>query len=54
MRNPIQNIYIKKVEKKKLFGYDKDELWKHRHQDLSACQSILDLRKGIASGAAGL
>jgi branched-chain amino acid transport system substrate-binding protein len=27
MRNPIQNIYIKKVEKKKLFGYDKDELW---------------------------
>jgi branched-chain amino acid transport system substrate-binding protein len=27
MRNPIQNIYIKKVEKKKLFGTDKDELW---------------------------
>ena len=27
IRNPIQNIYIKKVEKKKLFGYDKDELW---------------------------
>ena len=27
MRNPIQNIYIKKVEKKKMFGYDKDELW---------------------------
>jgi branched-chain amino acid transport system substrate-binding protein len=27
LRNPIQNIYIKKVEKKKLFGYDKDELW---------------------------
>jgi branched-chain amino acid transport system substrate-binding protein len=26
-RNPVQNIYIKKVEKKKLFGYDKDELW---------------------------
>jgi hypothetical protein len=23
MRNPIQNIYIKRVEKKKLFGYDK-------------------------------
>ena len=22
-----QNIYIKKVEKKKMFGYDKDELW---------------------------
>jgi len=27
MRNPIQNIYIKKVEKKKMFGNDKDELW---------------------------
>jgi branched-chain amino acid transport system substrate-binding protein len=27
LRNPIQTIYIKKVEKKKLFGYDKDELW---------------------------
>lgn len=27
MRNPVQNIYIKKVEKKKMFGYDKNELW---------------------------
>jgi branched-chain amino acid transport system substrate-binding protein len=27
MRNPIQDIYIKKVEKTKMFGYDKDELW---------------------------
>ena len=27
MRNPVQNIYIKKVEKKKKFGYDKEELW---------------------------
>jgi branched-chain amino acid transport system substrate-binding protein len=27
MRNPVQNIYIKKVEKKKMHGYDKDELW---------------------------
>ena len=27
MRNPVQNIYIRKVEKKKMFGYDKDELW---------------------------
>lgn len=27
MRNPIENVYIKKVEKKKLFGYEKDELW---------------------------
>ena len=27
MRNPVQNIYIKKVEKKIMFGYDKPELW---------------------------
>jgi branched-chain amino acid transport system substrate-binding protein len=26
-RNPVQDIYIKKVEKKKMFGYDKEELW---------------------------
>jgi len=26
-RNPVHNIYIKKVEKKKMFGYEKDELW---------------------------
>jgi len=26
-RNPVQNIYIKKVERKKMFGYDKEELW---------------------------
>ncbi len=26
-RNPVQSIYIKKVEKKKMFGYDKAELW---------------------------
>ncbi|MGA9198060.1 MAG: ABC transporter substrate-binding protein, partial [Pseudolabrys sp.] len=27
MRNPIENVYIKKVQKTKMFGYDKDELW---------------------------
>jgi branched-chain amino acid transport system substrate-binding protein len=27
MRNPVQNVYIKKVEKKKMFGYPKAELW---------------------------
>jgi branched-chain amino acid transport system substrate-binding protein len=26
-KSPIQNIYIKKVEKKKMFGYENDELW---------------------------
>ena len=26
-RTPVQNIYIKKVEKKKMFGYPKAELW---------------------------
>jgi branched-chain amino acid transport system substrate-binding protein len=27
MRNPVHNIYVKRVEKKKMFGYDKEELW---------------------------
>jgi branched-chain amino acid transport system substrate-binding protein len=27
MRNPVENIYIKQVERKKMFGYDKAELW---------------------------
>ncbi|MDP2294162.1 MAG: ABC transporter substrate-binding protein [Pseudolabrys sp.] len=27
MRNPVQTIFIKKVEKKKMFGYEKEELW---------------------------
>jgi branched-chain amino acid transport system substrate-binding protein len=26
-KSPIENVYIKKVEKKKMFGYDKAELW---------------------------
>ena len=26
-RNPVENIYIKKVEKKKMFGFPKAELW---------------------------
>jgi branched-chain amino acid transport system substrate-binding protein len=26
-KSPIENVYIKKVEKKKMFGYPKDELW---------------------------
>ena len=26
-KSPIQNIYIKKVEKKRMFGYENDELW---------------------------
>jgi branched-chain amino acid transport system substrate-binding protein len=27
MRNPVQNVYIKKVERRKMFGFGKDELW---------------------------
>jgi branched-chain amino acid transport system substrate-binding protein len=27
MRNPIETVYIKKVTKMKMFGYEKDELW---------------------------
>jgi branched-chain amino acid transport system substrate-binding protein len=26
-KSPVMNVYIKKVEKKKMFGYPKDELW---------------------------
>ena len=27
MRNPVQNIYIRRVEKQKMFGYPDEELW---------------------------
>ena len=27
LRNPVQNIYVRKVEKRKMDGYPKDELW---------------------------
>jgi branched-chain amino acid transport system substrate-binding protein len=27
MRTPVQNIYVKKVERKKMFGYPDEELW---------------------------
>ena len=27
MKNPVHNVYIRKVERKKLHGYAKDELW---------------------------
>ena len=27
VRNPIQNIYIRRVEKREMFGYPKPELW---------------------------
>ena len=27
MRNPIENVYISKVEKTKMFGYAKPQLW---------------------------
>jgi branched-chain amino acid transport system substrate-binding protein len=26
-RNPVHNVYIRRIEKKKMHGYDKDELW---------------------------
>ena len=53
MRNPIQNIYIKKVEKKKMHGYDKDELW-NTDQDLSRRESVLHVPEGRVPEAAGL
>ena len=27
LRNPVQNVYIRKVEKKKMFGFPDAELW---------------------------
>ena len=53
MRNPIQNIYIKKVEKKKMFGYEKDELWNAVIKTYLR-QPILDVWEGEVFGAAGL
>ena len=54
MRNPVQNIYIKKVEKKKMFGYDKDEPWNTRHQDLRERQPVRAVQQGQFFKHAGL
>ena len=54
MRNPIQNIYIKKVEKKKMFGYDKDELWNTVIKTYPNVSQFWTVRKGQVPGAAGL
>jgi branched-chain amino acid transport system substrate-binding protein len=27
MRNPVQNVYIKQIQKTKMFGFAEDELW---------------------------
>ena len=54
MRNPVQNIYIKKVEKKKMFGYDKDRALEHRHQDLPERQPVRTVQEGRVPGDAGL
>ena len=54
MRNPIQNIYIKKVEKKKMHGYDKDELWNSGDPDLPEREPVLDLQEGGVPQAAGV
>ena len=54
MRNPIQDIYIKKVEKKQMFGYDKPELWNTVIKTYPSGQPVLDLRQRQVPGAAGL
>ena len=54
MRNPIENVYIKKVKKTKMFGYDKDELWNIVVKTYPAGQPVLDLRQGEVPAAAGL
>ena len=54
LRNPVQNIYIKKVEKKQMFGYDKPELWNTVIKTYPNRQPVLDLRQGRLPQAAGL
>ena len=54
MRNPIQNIYIKKVEKKKMHGYDKDELWNTVIKTYPDVSQFFTLRQGRVPEAAGL
>ena len=44
MRNPIENVYIKKVEKKKMFGYDEGRALEHGDQDLPEGLAVLDRR----------
>ena len=54
MRNPVQNIYIKKVAKKKMFGYRQGRALEHRHQDLSERQPVRAVQEGRVPGDAGL
>ena len=54
MRNPVHNIYIKKVEKKKMFGYDKDELWNTVIKTYPNVGQFWTLREGRVPEAAGL
>ena len=53
-KSPIENIYIKKVEKKKMFGYDKDELWNTVIKTYPTVSHVLEIRPGEVHGAAGL
>ena len=53
-RAAIQNIYIKKVEKKKMFGYDKDELWNTVIKTYHDVSQFWTLRQGDVPQAAGL
>ena len=54
MRNPVQNIYIKKVEKKKMFGYDKDELWNTVIKTYPNVEPVRTVQEGRVPGDAGL
>ena len=54
MRNPIENVYIRKVEKTTLFGDAKPAALEHRDQDLSERRPVLDLRQGKIPATAGL
>ena len=54
MRNPVQNIYIKKVEKKKMFGSRQGRALEHGHQDLSERRSVWAVQQGRVPEAAAL
>ena len=54
MRNPVQNIYIKKVEKKKMFGYDKEELWNTVIKTYPNVNQFWTVQEGRVPGDAGL
>ena len=53
-RNPVENIYIKKVDEEEDVRLSEGRAVERRDQDLPECQPVLDLREGEVLEAAGL